>query len=600
VPAAAQDGAALFAEHCASCHEGGADRAPGLDQLRALSPERVLEAIEFGSMVSMAQGRTTAERRTIAEFASGDAFGVALSLTPLPRAMCRPSPAYRVSPDAPRWDGFGQNASNTRFQEAAAAGLSAADVPRLRLKWAFGFPGDLQAWAALTLVGGRLYTGSVSGQVYSLDAASGCIHWVFDAGTIVRTAVNIGRIGSGDDARHAAFFGDASGNAYAVDATTGALIWKVEVESFPTARLTGSPVLHEGRLYVPVSSSEEGSGSLPDYECCRFRGSVVALDAATGQQIWKTYTIPEEPRPFRRNDVGTQLWGPSGGAVWSSPVVDAVRQALYITTGNNYSDPPSATSDAFMALDLETGRMLWTHQVTSGDAYVSACRLPDKTNCPEATGPDFDFSASPILVSRPGGGRALVAGHKSGIVYAVDPDRQGLRLWQTRIGEGGSMGGVQWGSAADAEHVYVALSDVGRVMLTFTQFTDVDPTRGGGMFALRLDDGHQVWATPPVPCDGRPRCSPAQSGAVSAIPGAAFSGSVDGHLRAYDTTTGRIIWDEDTVREYETVNGVPARGGSLDGPGPIVGGGMVFVNSGYVAAGGAPGNAILAFSIDGR
>jgi polyvinyl alcohol dehydrogenase (cytochrome) len=600
VPAAAQDGEALFSLHCASCHQGGADRAPRLDQLRGLSPEQVLEAIEFGSMVSMAQGRSTAERRAIAEFASGDAFGTPLSLTPPPRAMCQAGGAFVVDPAAPRWDGFGQNLSNTRFQETAAAGLSAADVPRLRLKWAFGLPGDLQAWGALTVVGGRLYTGSVSGNVYALDAATGCVHWVFEAGTIVRTAVNVGRIGTGRAVRYAAFFGDASGNMYAVDASTGALVWKVEVEDFPTARLTGSPVLHRDRLYVPVSSSEEGSGSLPDYECCRFRGSVVALDAATGGRIWKTYTIPDEPRPFRQNAVGTQLWGPSGGAVWSSPVIDEARNALYITTGNNYSDPPTATRDAFMAIDLDTGRTLWTHQVTAGDAYVSACRLPDKTNCPEAAGPDFDFSASPILVARPGGGRALVAGHKSGIVYAVDPDRQGARLWQTRIGEGGSMGGVQWGSAADAEHVYVALSDVGRVMLSFTQSTDVDPERGGGMFALRLSDGERVWAATPVPCDGRPRCSPAQSGAVSAIPGAAFSGSVDGHLRAYDTATGRIIWDVDTIQEYETVNGVRARGGSLDGPGPVIGGGMIFVNSGYVAAGGAPGNVILAFSVDGR
>jgi polyvinyl alcohol dehydrogenase (cytochrome) len=600
VPSSAQDGEALYAQHCASCHQGGADRAPRLEQLRALSPERVLEAIEFGSMVSMAQGRSTAERRAIAAFASGRAFGTPLTTEPAPRAMCGAAAGAVVDAAAPRWDGFGQNLSNTRFQAAGAAGLTRADVPRLGLKWAFGFPGDLQAWAALTLAGGRLYTGSVSGSVYALDAATGCIHWVFDAGTIVRTAVSIGRLGTTEPARHAAFFGDASGNMYAVDASTGALVWKVEVEDFPTARLTGSPVLHRGRLYVPVSSSEEGSGSLPDYECCRFRGSVVALDAATGRRIWKTYTIPEEPRPFRRNAVGTQLWGPSGGAVWSSPAIDEARGALYITTGNNYSDPPTATSDAFMALDLDTGAIRWTHQVTAGDAYVSACRLPDRTNCPEAAGPDFDFSASPILVDRPGGGRALVAGHKSGIVYAVDPDREGARLWQTRIGEGGSMGGVQWGSAADAEHVYVALSDVGRVMLTFTQFTDVDPNRGGGMFALRLADGAQVWATPPVPCDGRPRCSPAQSGAVSAIPGAAFSGSVDGHLRAYDTRSGAIIWDFDTVREYETVNGVPARGGSLDGPGPVIGGGMVFVNSGYVAAGGAPGNAVLAFSVDGR
>ena len=600
IPAAAQDGAALYGQHCASCHQGGAERAPLLEQLRAMPPERVLEAIEFGSMVSMAQGRTAAERWAIAEFASGRPFGTPLTIEPAPRAMCRTGGSFTLDVDAPRWDGFGQNVSNTRFQAADAAGLSATDVPRLRFKWAFGFPGDLQAWAALTLVGGRLYTGSVSGNVYALDAATGCIHWVFNAGAIVRTAINIGRLGTTEPARHAAFFGDASGNAYALDASTGELVWKVEVEGFPTARLTGSPVLHGGRLYVPVSSSEEGSGSLPDYECCRFRGSVVALDAATGRQLWKTHTIPDEPRPFRRNEVGTQLWGPSGGAVWSSPVIDESRNALYITTGNNYSDPPTATSDAFMAMDLATGRILWTHQVTAGDAYVSACRLPDKTNCPEANGPDFDFSASPILVSRPGGGRALVAGHKSGIVFAVDPDREGARLWQTRIGEGGSMGGVQWGSAADDEHIYVALSDVGRVMLTFTQATDVDPERGGGMFALRLADGAQVWAAPPVPCDGRPRCSPAQSGAVSAIPGAAFSGSVDGHLRAYDTGTGEIIWDVDTVQEYETVNGVRARGGSLDGPGPVIGGGMVFVNSGYVAAGGAPGNVVLAFSVDGR
>jgi polyvinyl alcohol dehydrogenase (cytochrome) len=600
-PAFAQDGEALYTEHCATCHAGGADRAPSLDQLRTMSPDRILEALEFGSMVSMTHGRTTAERRATAEFASGRRFGTPFTIAPLPKAMC-PSPvaAFSVEPSAPAWNGFGQNASNTRFQDAPAAGIAASDVPRLRLRWAFGLPGDVQSWAAITLAGGRVFVGSIAGNAYSLDVRTGCVYWAFDAGTIVRTAVSVGRIGTTDPVRYGAFFGDARGNAYAVDAATGRLLWKVAVETYPGARLTGSPVLHEGRLYVPVSSSEEGSGSLPDYECCRFRGSVVALDAATGRQIWKSYTIPEAPRPVRRNARGTQLWGPSGGAIWSSPVVDPVRGALYVTTGNNYSDPPTATSDAFMAMDLETGAILWTHQVTASDAYVSACRLQDTTNCPEAKGPDFDFAASPILVSLPGGRRALVGGHKSGIVYAVDPDRQGARLWETRIGEGGSMGGVQWGSAADAEHVYVALSDVGRVMLSHTQFTDADRSRGGGMFALRLADGARVWYTPPEPCDNRPRCSPAQSGAVSAIPGAAFSGSLDGHIRAYATANGRVVWDYDTVREYETVNGVPGRGGSLDGPGPVIGDGVVLVNSGYTVDGGMAGNVVLAFSVDGR
>jgi polyvinyl alcohol dehydrogenase (cytochrome) len=137
-------------------------------------------------------------------------------------------------------------------------------------------------------------------------------------------------------------------------------------------------------------------------------------------------------------------------------------------------------------------------------------------------------------------------------------------------------------------------------MLTYSQFTDADRQRGGGMFALRLTDGVRMWHAPPVPCDSRPRCSPAQSGAVSAVPGVAFSGSLDGHIRGYATDSGRIVWDVDTVREYQTVNGVAARGGSLDGPGPVIGGGMLFVNSGYTVDGGIPGNVVLAFSIDGR
>jgi polyvinyl alcohol dehydrogenase (cytochrome) len=598
-PALAQDGGALYKEHCASCHNGSIDRAPSLELLRAMAPQRILEVLEFGSMVSMTHGRTTAERRAMAEFASGKSLGERFTIEPAPKAMCRTTAPFAIDPAQPAWNGFGQNLANTRFQQASA-GFSGADVPRLKLKWAFGLPGDVQSWAGLTVVGGRVFTGSIAGNVYSLDAPTGCVFWAFDAGAIVRTAVSVGRIGSGEPARYAAYFGDARANAYAVDANTGRLLWKVSVESHPSARLTGSPVLHRGRLYVPVSSSEEGAGSLPDYECCRFRGSVVALDAESGRQIWKSYTIPEEPRPVRRNTRGTQLWGPSGGAIWSSPVIDESRDALYVTTGNNYSDPPTATSDAFVAMDLSRGKILWSHQVTPNDAYVSACRLTDKTNCPQVNGPDFDFAASPILVSLPDGKRALVAGHKSGIVYAVDPDRQGARLWETRVGEGGSMGGVQWGSAADQQNVYVALSDLGRVMLTYTQFTDADRNRGGGMFALRLTDGARVWHTPPVPCDARPRCSPAQSGAVSAVPGAAFSGSLDGHIRAYASDTGEIVWDFDTVREYETVNGVLARGGSLDGPGPVIAGGMMFVNSGYTVDGGIPGNAILAFSVDGR
>jgi len=251
-------------------------------------------------------------------------------------------------------------------------------------------------------------------------------------------------------------------------------------------------------------------------------------------------------------------------------------------------------------MDLDTGAIRWARQMTASDAYTSACRLPDKTNCAESNGPDVDFGASPILITLAGGRRMLLAGQKSGVVHALDPDAGGEILWQTRIGKGGTMGGVQWGSASDGTNIYVALSDIGRIMLTYSTSTDADPKQGGGMFALRLSDGGQAWYTPPPGCGTRARCSPAQSAAVSAMAGAAFSGSVDGHMRAYSTADGRILWDFDTIRDYDTVNGVPGRGGSIDGPGPVIAGGMVFVNSGYPTAGGTPGNVLLAFSVDGK
>ena len=588
------DGADLYKRTCAQCHDSGANRAPGRDVFLAMPAERVLAAMETGSMITMANNRTVAERRAIAEFLTGKSLSNPLVTTPATAAMCKTKDAF--NPNAgPRWTGWGQNTTNTRFQDAAGAGIAASDVPRLKLKWAFGFPGDLQSYAQATIAGGRVFVGSWGGKVYSLSASTGCIHWFYDAGSGVRSAVSVARAGG----RDLAFFGDGTATIHAVDAATGQLIWKTDVEEFPVGRITGSPTVYNGRLYVGVASGEEASGAVPTYECCRFRGSVVALDAATGRQIWKTYTI-EEPKPQKKNAVGTQLWGPSGAPVWASPAVDAKLNLLYVTTGNNYSDPTSATSDSFIAMDLNTGQIKWSRQMTTKDAYTAACRLPDKTNCAESNGPDFDFSSSPMLITLPSGRRMLVAGQKSGIVHALDPDKGGEVLWQTRVGRGGTMGGVQWGSAADSKNVYVALSDIGRVMLTYSNSTDADPKQGGGMFALRLEDGERAWYTPPPGCGTRPRCSPAQSAAVSALPGVAFSGSVDGHIRAYSATDGKIIWDFDTIRSYDTVNGVTGRGGSLDGPGPAIGGGLVLVNSGYPTAGGTPGNVLLAFSVDGK
>ena len=329
---------------------------------------------------------------------------------------------------------------------------------------------------------------------------------------------------------------------------------------------------------------------MPTYECCKFRGSIVALDAATGKQVWKTYTIAETPQPTKKNAVGTQLYGPSGAPVWATPAIDPVKRALYVTTGNNYSDPGSPMSDAFVAMDLETGRILWHRQMTANDAYTAACRLPDKTNCADSNGPDWDFGASPMLVTPPGGtpaaaGRAEV-GHRPRA-----RSRQGRRgrVADARRARAAPWAACSGASATDGTNIYVANSDIGRIMLTYSNSTDADPKQGGGMFALRLTDGERVWYQPPASCGTRPRCSPAQSAAVSAIPGVAFSGSVDGHMRAYSTADGTILWDVNTIDVYEGVNGVLGRGGSIDGPGPTVANGIVYVNSGYPTAGGTPG-----------
>jgi polyvinyl alcohol dehydrogenase (cytochrome) len=332
---------------------------------------------------------------------------------------------------------------------------------------------------------------------------------------------------------------------------------------------------------------------------------VVALDAATGKQVWKTYTIAEAPKATTKTKSGIQRWGPSGAGVWSTPTIDEKRDAIYVATGDNYSDPPTRTSDAVLALDRATGHMLWSRQMTSGDAFTVDCAQKAKTNCPDSNGPDLDFGQPPILVSLPNGKRALVLGQKSGVAHALDPDQQGEVLWQRRLGKGSALGGIQWGSSADQDQMYAALSDIGFSVKTnpnapggFTM--ELDPAKGGGLFALRLQTGEQVWSAPPPQCGTRPKCSPAQSGAVTAMPGVVFSGSLDGHLRAYRSDTGEIVWDFDTAREYDAVNGGKARGGSLDGGGPAVVGGLVYVNSGYGTFGGMPGNVLLAFSVDGK
>jgi polyvinyl alcohol dehydrogenase (cytochrome) len=574
--AAVPDGEALYKQRCAACHDGKPQpRMPSRQELSGRTPESIYRAMFGGVMDWQSTGLSGDEGRAIARFLTGKEFGTGGTIS---TGKCSAT-AGSLTPRDSDWNGWSVDLINSRYQ--SKPGIGTADVPNLKLKWAFAFQGDTVRSAQPAVVGGRVFTGSASGAIYSLDAESGCIYWRYDAGATVRTAISIGRAGG----RTMAYFGDVRANVYALDAATGELLWKVKVDDHPAARVTGAPAFYEGRLYVPVSSIEEASAMSPSYECCKFRGSLVALDGAAGKQIWKTFSVPDPAKPIQKSATGTQLWGPAGAAIWSAPTIDIKKKVIYAGTGNSYTNVSTNTSDSILAFDLESGSLLWSSQVLPKDNFTMGCMRG--TNCPEDRGPDFDFGSSPILRELPDGKRVLVCGQKSGVVWGLDPDQRGKVLWQTRLGQGSALGGIEWGPTADLENAYIAISDV-----------ISSKGRPGGLHAVKLSTGEKIWTTPPpeLHCTaGAKGCNSAQSAAISSIPGVVFSGSVDGHLRAFLTKTGEIVWDFDTVRDYDTVNGIPGKGGSLDSGGPVIANGMVFANSGYGMWQGLPGNVLLAF-----
>ncbi len=583
--AAPISGEAVYQKRCAACHDSPASRAPSRDALKMRSVLNIQRALDFGVMSNVASPMRRDERDAVASWL-GIAGG---SSTPPAKAFCADR-SVKITSTTSGWNGWSPATANTRYQPADAAGLTIDGVRRLKLKWAYGFDGDVVAFAQPTVLDGQVFVGSASGLVQALALDTGCIKWVFQATGPVRSAILAVPLEAG----HALLFGDQVGWFYALDAETGRQLWKKRPEPNESTRLTGAPAAYQGTVFVPVSSFEENRALNSEYPCCTFRGSVVALRIKDGSQMWKTYTIPQKPRVTGKNKAGVEEWGPSGGSVWGSPTLDAKRGLLYATTGDNFSSPSTPMSDSVLALDLATGRIVWSKQTTPGDVWTSGCG--QRGDCP---GPDHDYGSSALLEKLDNGRDILLAGQKSGVVYGLDPERKGEILWQVRVGKGGINGGVQWGMASDGQKVYAATSDVVRggsnPDKSDPRPLPLDPTQGGGLTALRIGTGEKVWYTPPAACRPRPGCSPAQSGAVTAIPGAVFSGSLDGHLRAYSAEEGKVVWDFDTVRDYETVNAVRANGGALNGPGPVVVGGMVLVNSGYGRNGGLAGNVLLAF-----
>jgi polyvinyl alcohol dehydrogenase (cytochrome) len=581
--AAPPDGAALYKARCATCHDNPQSqlRMPKREEIAARSPEAVLAALSTGAMVTQAAGLTEEEDRAIALYLTGKTFGNTGAETMA--GQCT-APLKKFAPNAKAdWNGWGVDPTNSRFQPNP--GLSADDVPKLKLKWAFGFPGDNSALAQPTVVGGRVFVGSNRGTVYSLDQSTGCIIWSFNTGAGVRTAPTV--MPSKTPGKYIVFFGDTRSAAHALDAETGKELWKTKVEDHTSSRITGAPTFYNGTLYVPVSSIEEATAQSDKYPCCTFRGSLVALDPETGTQKWKSYTVLDPAKPFKTNKAGVQQLGPAGAAVWSSPTIDVKRKLVYVATGDSYTDEEINTSDAIVAYSLDTGKIAWISQVEAKDNFV----MGRGANLPDAPGPDYDFGSSVILRDIGGGKQILLAGQKSGILWGLDPDQKGKILWQIKLGAGSALGGIEWGFAADSKYTYVAISD--RVART-----GASP----GIYAVNMATGEKVWGTPAptVTCAVASGCIPAQAAAISVMPGAVFSGALNGHFRAYATADGKIIWDFDTATDFDTVNKVKAKGGSVDASGPTIANGMVLTNSGYGQFGGKAGNVLLAFSVDGK
>jgi polyvinyl alcohol dehydrogenase (cytochrome) len=577
-PENGNSGEKLFVSTCKSCHENPSQSAPSLSVLGAMTPRAVFAALKTGKMRAQAASLSDEDRKLVAEWITKQTY----QETRLPASAFVPMTPLR---NAAVYSGWGGNLAGTGFVSQSA--LTPANVGTLKVKWAFAFPEGTQVRSKPAVVGDWLVVGSQYGDVYAIKKQTGKVGWHFSGDAAIRGAIFIGQAKSGP----VAYFADFTTNVYAVDVQTGKLIWKKRAGGHPQSSNTGSVTVHQDKVIVPISSAEVSLSKDPNYPCCSSSGEVVALSAVDGEILWRHRVIPDEAKPGANKKNGLPFFGPSGAPVWSSPTIDTKRGLVYFGTGENYTYPASATSDAIHAVDLKTGKLVWSYQATQDDTWNLDC--PDGPNCPEKVGPDVDFGMAPLLVTLASGEDMLVAGQKSGVVHALDP-ATGKIHWQTRIGKGGMLGGIHWGMAADNKYVYAANSDHSWALDTRDSTQKPSP----GLYALDLLNGKVAWHQPTPACNVPPDCLVANSAAPVALPGVVFAGGLDGHIRAYSSADGRILWDYDTVRDYQTSNGIIGKGGSLDGPAPVMSGGMIFVNSGYGLFGQIPGNVLIAFELE--
>jgi polyvinyl alcohol dehydrogenase (cytochrome) len=451
------------------------------------------------------------------------------------------------------WPMYGRDLAGSHYNPNEKQ-LTPATVSRLKPKWIFETAGDVSSQP--TIVGGVIYFGSWDGKEYAVDAKTGKKIWEFDSGQPSRSGAAY--------ADGVIYFADVAARLFALDARTGTQIWKTRTDPHPMTIATSAPIYYNGRVYIGISSREEVvMAGDSKYECCTFRGGVAAFDAKTGEKVWRFYTVAEEPKEQGIDKRGRKIFGPSGVGVWSTVAIHPEEKRLYLTTGDDYTKPESMLSDAIIALDLDTGKMIWSYQATHGDVWNMNC-----VQNPKECGPDYDFGTIPLTFKGAGGKRLIGAGQKSGWFYALNP-KDGTLVWKTQVGPGGMLGGIEFGAATDGERVYAGISN---------------HPRQGSVSALDGATGNILWHT--MNPDGRSNFGPLTvtgTGDNRLV----FAGSSGNFIRAYDAKSGKILWEFDT-------------GGAVGG-GPTVVDGVLYIGSGYqMLRIGKPNNKLYAFSIDGK